>query len=135
MKLKITVHGVAYEVGVEVLDAGEGFPTGGPLPLPQNGHARPGPTAAAAPVQRPVAPAPAASNGGSGDGLIAPIAGVVLEILCKVGDSVKDGDEVLVLEAMKMKTRINATQAGKVKAIKVAAGDTVRESQLLVEFE
>ena len=134
MKLKITVHGVAYEVEVEVLDPGEGFT---PLsPLPQVNGARP-PAAPAAPIAPAAAPAAAPPLAAAGDGrsVASPIAGTVVEVKCRAGDSVKQGDELLVIEAMKMNTSIAAPAAGAVKRVPVAAGDAVREGQVLVEFE
>ncbi|MBD3221437.1 acetyl-CoA carboxylase biotin carboxyl carrier protein subunit [bacterium] len=132
MKLKITVHGVAYEVDVEVLDAEHDFLQQSPLP-PQ---AQP---AAAAPMAAPAAPprgssAPAPTTGDGSD-VLSPIAGTVLEIKCKAGDEVKNGQELMVIEAMKMETGISAHRDGKIKAVPVAAGDSVRENELLVEFE
>lgn len=132
MKLKITVHGVAYEVDVEVLDAkrDEFGPTGA---LPSLGNPAPstaGPVSA--PAAAPSAPAPAASDG---RGVVSPIAGTVIEIKCKAGDDVTQGQELVVMEAMKMNTSIASPGAGRVKAVLVAAGDSVRENQQLVEFE
>jgi len=138
MKLKVTVHGVAYEVEVEVLDPGEGFPAASPLPAVSAGPARtapsaPAPQAPAAPsAAAPAATAPAAGPGGS---VTSPIAGTVVEIPCRAGDSVREGQILLVVEAMKMNTSIAAPTPGKVKAIPVAVGDNVREGQVLVEFE
>jgi biotin carboxyl carrier protein len=133
MKLKITVHGVAYEVDVEVLDAEQDFLQAGPLPAVA-------PPAAAAPMAAPAAPpSPAAPRPGpsadAAGGVVSPIAGTVLEVKCKPGDEVRNGQELLVIEAMKMETAISAPRDGKVKAVPVAAGDGVRENQLLVEFE
>lgn len=132
MKLKITVHGVAYEVDVQVLDAGDEMQRGG-SPLP------PAPPTSAAAVHAPVAPvAPIAGPGpvaGSAGGVASPIAGTVLEVKCKAGEAVTKGQTLLMIEAMKMETAIAAPQAGTVKQILVAAGDAVRESQTLVEFE
>jgi len=127
MKLRISVHGVAYEVDVEVLDAGDGFPiTGAPRPRGKQ-------PAAAGPTPAPSAPA---SSGGADAGSVAcPIAGIVAEIKCKIGDQVKSGEVLLVIEAMKMKTSIAAPVSGKIKAIPIAIGDNVRENQILVEFE
>jgi len=131
MKLKITVHGVAYEVDVEVLDAKDDFLQASPLPSVA------APMATAAPMAAPPRPAaaPASQAGGSGNGVQSPIAGTVLEVKCKAGDEVKNGQELLVIEAMKMETAISAPRDGKVKAVPVAAGDSVRENELLVEFE
>jgi len=129
MKLKITVHGVAYEVDVEVLDAGEGFPAAS--------HARPRPKAqpGGAPLPPKPSSTPAPSSGGAGGAVASPIAGTVVEIKCKAGDSVTEGQILLAIEAMKMKTSIAAPTAGKVKAVPVAVGDSVRETQTLVELE
>jgi biotin carboxyl carrier protein len=141
VKLKITVHGVAYEVDVEVLDAGEGFV------LPSNRAAAAGPVsappaaAAAAPqaAPRPAGPAAAAApkpNGGaSGNGVTCPIAGSVVEVRCKPGAAVQPDEILLVIEAMKMNTSIAAPVAGTIAAVHVGVGDPVREGQMLVEFE
>jgi len=133
MKLKITVHGVAYEVDVEVLDAGEGFPSSVPQP-----KARPRQQNSAAVAPPPVSAqrSPhAASSTDDGGAVTSPIAGTILELKCKPGDSVAKDQILLVIEAMKMKTSIAAPTAGNVKNVPVAVGDTVRENQVLVELE
>ncbi|MCP4293133.1 MAG: acetyl-CoA carboxylase biotin carboxyl carrier protein subunit, partial [bacterium] len=56
------------------------------------------------------------------------------ELKVKAGDSVTQGQALLVIEAMKMETAISAPAAGTVKAVLVAAGDSVRENQTLVEL-
>jgi len=132
MKLKITVHGVAYEVDVEVLDAGEGFPTSIPRVRPKT-HNGGGGTPPPVPAQK--GPAAPAAAGGTGGAVASPIAGTVVEIKCKTGDPVTNGQVLLVIEAMKMKTSIASPTDGKVKAVPVAVGDNVRESQTLVELE
>jgi methylmalonyl-CoA carboxyltransferase small subunit len=63
-----------------------------------------------------------------------PIAGTVLEVRCKPGQAVTAGQDLVVIEAMKMETVIAAPGAGTVKAVLVAAGDSVRENQILVQF-
>jgi biotin carboxyl carrier protein len=130
MKLKITVHGVAYEVDVEVLDAkDEMHRSSSPLPpAPVSSPVVPGPA--------PVAPmlAPNASPLGDSGGVASPIAGTVLEVKVKVGDVVTQGQTLLLIEAMKMETAIAAPGPGTVTAVPVAAGDAVRENQTLVEF-
>ena len=67
-------------------------------------------------------------------GLNAPLPGTVLEIKVKVGDEVKAGDLILVMEAMKMENNIKADKNGKISAIKVNVGDSVLEGDLLVEI-
>lgn len=134
MKLKITVHGVAYEVDVEVLDAKDEMTGNAASPLPDLATVatpRPGPGApAGAPVPAAAAPAPA----GGGNGVACPIAGTVLEVRCKPGQTVSAGQDLVVIEAMKMETVIAAPGPGTVKSVLVAAGDSVRENQTLVEF-
>ena len=67
--------------------------------------------------------------------VIAPIPGVIVEISAKIGDSVTYGQELCVLEAMKMKNSIRANRDGLIKKISIAIGDHVRQSQVLMEFE
>lgn len=64
--------------------------------------------------------------------LISPLPGVVTAISVKVGDMVKIGDKVLMLEAMKMENNINADKDGKVMEIKVNKGDSVLEGSELI---
>ena len=64
-----------------------------------------------------------------------PLPGVILSIDCKVGDVVKRGQKVAVLEAMKMENNINANKDGKVAEIKVNKGDSVLEGTDLVIIE
>jgi len=65
----------------------------------------------------------------------APMPGKILEVLVKVGDQVKEDDELLMLEAMKMENPIYAPIDGTVKEIKVQANDSVETDQLLVVIE
>lgn len=70
-----------------------------------------------------------------GAGLIkSPLPGVILEVLVKEGDSIKIGDRLLIMEAMKMENNINSDKAGKVISIKVKNGDAVLEGEVLVEI-
>jgi pyruvate carboxylase subunit B len=77
--------------------------------------------------------APAAAAG-SGTEVKAPMPGLVLRIPVEVGDTVEDGEEVMVLEAMKMEQPVKAPNAGTVTAINVAQGDQVKAGQVLVEL-
>ena len=61
--------------------------------------------------------------------------GTIVEVLVEVGSEVKAGDPVLVTEAMKMETEVQAPIAGKVVAINVAKGDSVNPDDALVEIE
>lgn len=67
--------------------------------------------------------------------LRSPLPGTILEIDCKVGDPVKKGQKLIILEAMKMENTINADRDGVVKDIKVKAGDVVLEGAELIVIE
>mgnify|MGYP003594740364 CR=1 FL=1 len=66
--------------------------------------------------------------------LKSPLPGTILDIFVSVGDTVKVGQKVICLEAMKMENNINANKEGKVTAIKVQKGDAVLEGHVLVEI-
>ena len=94
------------------------------------------------PVVRPVAPAAApassgatASKANAQNAVKAPLPGVITEIKVAEGDTVADGDTVVVLEAMKMANNLDAEKGGKVTAILVQPGQTVMEGDPLVVIE
>ena len=64
--------------------------------------------------------------------VVAPMPGTIKEIIVKVGDAVKEDEELVILEAMKMENPIVAPSNGTVKEIKVKEGDKVNTSQILV---
>jgi biotin carboxyl carrier protein len=64
--------------------------------------------------------------------LRAPITGVVFQIVAQVGDRVSAGDPVLILESMKMEVPVEAPRAGVIQAVRVAAGQTVQEGEVVV---
>ncbi len=113
----ITVNGNVYDVTVE-----ENGAVSAPV--------APAPRRAAVPAAAPkAAPAPAA---GAGNVKIeAGAAGKVFKIESSVGDSVKRGDTLLILEIMKMETPVVATEDGTVASIDVAVGDSVEAGALL----
>lgn len=78
---------------------------------------------------------PAANVHAGGTKITAPLPGTITEIKVKVGDTVKDGDTVVVLEAMKMQNNIEAESNGTVTAILVNKGDTVMEGDALITIE
>ncbi len=70
-----------------------------------------------------------------GTGIVkAPLPGTILNIFVKTGDTVKVGDKLILLEAMKMENNINADKGGIIQAIKVQTGDSVLEGDVLVEI-
>ena len=64
-----------------------------------------------------------------------PMPAVVVRILVTVGDSVKQGQSVIVVESMKMETTLSAPSDGKVRTVNVAAGDKVMPGQILVDID
>ena len=83
---------------------------------------------------KPAAPAPAPAPAPGSKSVTAPLPGTVTQILVKVGDAVKAGDTVLMLEAMKMENSITAEAAGTVKAIRVEKGAQVQGGDVLIEM-
>ena len=119
---QVTVNGKPFEVEIRK----EGVATR-PVSRPVT-PVQPTPTPT--PVQHaPATPAPAA---GKGVKVTAPLPGTINDICVKVGDTVNEGDTVVVLEAMKMQNSIEAECAGKVTSILVNKGDTVMEGAALI---
>ena len=85
----------------------------------------------AAPRRAARASAAATSGAATGD-VVAPMQGTIVKVLVEVGQEVKVGDAVVVLEAMKMENQLQADKAGKVSAVKVKAGDKVGSGDVLV---
>ena len=130
MKYKVTLNGRTYEVEVEagkamLLDEYEAIvPTAAPVAAP---------TAAPAPVAAPAAaPAPAAAAPVAGDAVTAPMPGNILKVNVTAGQAVKEGDVLVVLEAMKMENEILAPKACTVKQVLVSKGATVDTGATLV---
>ena len=123
-KFNITVNGTSYEVEVEeVKAAGAAAPKAAP-------KAAPAPAAAPA---APAAPKKAAVAAGAGEHSIdAPMPGKVVKLVAAEGQAVKDGDVLLILEAMKMQNEITADTDGTVKSFNVAAGQSVKAHESLV---
>lgn len=76
-----------------------------------------------------------AADGEKMDNVKAPMPGLVLDILVEKGQTIQKGDNLLVLEAMKMENIIKASGSGVVKEIKVNKKDAVEKNQLLIEME
>ena len=130
MKYKVTLNGRTYEVEVEagkamLLDEYEAIvPTAAPAPVAA------APAAAPAPVAAPAAaPAPVT---GAGEAVNAPMPGNILKVNVTAGQAVKEGDVLVVLEAMKMENEILAPKACTVKQVLVSKGATVDTGATLV---
>ncbi len=90
-------------------------------------------------VRKPVAQKPgegeiAKSSGGGTIKVEAPLPGSIFKILVKEGDTIKKGDTLLVMEAMKMENNVLAEKDGVVSSIKVKEGDAVLQGDLLIEM-
>ena len=120
----VEVNGTHYTVEMEKK------PKAAPAPKPVvRPAAKPAATpAAAAPVAKPAA-------GGAKSGVKSPLPGVILDIKVNVGDEVKKGQTLIILEAMKMENSINADKDGKIAAINVSKGESVLEGTDLVIIE
>ena len=111
----ITVNGNVYDVTVE-----EGQSKGAPAAAPK-----------AAPVPAPKAAAPAPAAGAGGVTVAASVPGKVFKVEAKVGQAVKAGDNIVILEAMKMEIPVVAPQDGTVASINVTVGDAVENGDVL----
>lgn len=87
---------------------------------------------AAAPASVKSAPAAATAAGAT---LKSPLPGTILDVFCKEGDSVKAGQRLFLLEAMKMENNIDAEKDGVIKEVRVHRSDSVMEGDVLVVFE
>ena len=123
-KFNVTVNGTTYEVEVEEVKAAGSAPVARPAAAPA-----PKPAAAPAPAAAPVAKAAAGAGEHSID---APMPGKVVKLVANEGASVKAGEVLLILEAMKMQNEITADADGTVKKFNVAAGQSVKAHESLV---
>lgn len=93
------------------------------------------PALAAAPTPaRAEAPAGAGAQASTANLVLAPIPGIIVSLAVQAGDTVEAGQELCVLEAMKMKSPIRAPRAGVIAAVRVAAGQQVKHKDVLVEY-
>ena len=118
----ITVNGTAYEVTVE-----ENGNAAAPVAAAAPKAAAPAPKAA--PAAAPKAAAPAAGAGSVK--VSAAVPGKVVKIVASVGQSVKAGDSVVIVESMKMENEVVAPEGGHIASIAVAAGSAINTGDLL----
>lgn len=121
----INVNGKSYDVGVEEVDAAASAPVATPAPA----------AAPVAPAAQPKAEAPAApsvsASVAEGTKIEAPMPGTILEVRVHVGDTVKEGDVLFVLEAMKLENELAAPCAGTVASVNTAKGTVVNAGDIL----
>lgn len=110
-KYRVNVNGSVYEIEVEEMDAS---------------------AVSAAPAAAPAAPAaPVAAAPAAGAQVKAPMPGTILDVKVQAGQSVKKGDVLVILEAMKMENEILAPCDGKITGMNVRKGDSVETQALL----
>lgn len=129
-KFNITVNGNTYEVEVEEIGGAAPAPAARPA-----AQAAPAPAPkAAAPAQKPAAAPKAAPKAApvGGSSVTAPMPGTILDIKVKEGDTVKSGQVLVILEAMKMENEIMAPADGKVVSVNVVKGASVNAGDALV---
>lgn len=112
-KYRVNVNGSLYEIEIEEMDASA---------------AKRAPAAAPAPAP---AAKPAAAPVGAGTKVNAPMPGTILDVKVQAGQSVKRGQVLVILEAMKMENEIQAPCDGKITGINVRKGDSVETAALL----
>jgi len=115
-KYRVNVNGTTYEVEVEELSGAAVA------------------ASAAAPAAPAAAPAASAAPAG-GEQILSPMPGNILDVRVNVGDAVKSGQVLMILEAMKMENEIMAPHDGKIAAVSVKKGDTVEPDTLLCVIE
>lgn len=140
---RFKINGKDYEVAVNSIEGRNASVTvnGADYSVEMENEApaaAPAPVQAAAPAAVSAAPAPAAApaaaptSSGAGKDVVSPLPGVVISVDVKIGDAVKRGQKVAVIEAMKMENEILAENDGTVTAVHVSKGDSVLEDAKIV---
>ena len=111
-KYRVTVNGTAYEIELEELTGAA-------------------PTVSSAPVAPAAAPAPVAAAPAGGEKISSPMPGTILDVKVSVGQSVKKGDVICVLEAMKMENDIPAPCDGVIASVNVQKGASVAANDVI----
>lgn len=120
-RFQVTVNGIAYDVTVEETDVAATVPTSIATPV----------VPVAPVIQKEVPNAPAAVGG---EEIKSPMPGTVTKVNVKAGDTVKRGDVLVILEAMKMENDICAPRDARVLAVTVNAGDAVATDAVLLSL-
>ncbi len=148
-KFKITVNGKAYEVGVEELDQNSSN-TRPPMSSPTRQPSISKPVMNRPTPPKQIVPTPPKREENievkksvpqetkpvtGGNFVNAPMPGVILDIKVNPGDDVKEGDTLLILEAMKMENEISSPAFGKISSVSVKKGESVNAGDLLIVIE
>ena len=128
-RYRITVEGKTYEVEVEELDNPEASKPASRPTAPKPSEPAQGPAKPAAP------PSPDSGHAQGSGQVTAPMSGKVISLKVEQGDSVRQGDLLLILEAMKMENEIRSPKAGSVSEIFVQEGASVNSADQLMRIE
>lgn len=134
----VIVDGKKYDVDVSGMDLRTPPPSFARKPYAQRPGMKTTPTPSPTRPDTPATPPPSAKPVVStlGEGTIAaPMPGLILEVMVKVGDRVEQGDMVVKMEAMKMENEIPTPVGGIVKDVAVKKGDNVATGEILLEIE
>ncbi|MCK5832378.1 biotin/lipoyl-binding protein [bacterium] len=138
---KVDVKGITGNLATVVIDGKEvgvtikQFGKRETAPPPRKARKRMKPEVVQAAPQMPAAKVSQQTTTSSKVTLVhAPIPGIILKILVKEGDSVKTGQDIILMEAMKMENQIQATASGVVAKIKVKVDDAVQQEDVLIEI-
>ena len=126
MKYELTLNGRTYEVEVELAE---------PMLMQEFQSYAPAPAAAAVPVVEAApsaAPTAAPAVTGAGEKVDSPMPGTILKVNVAAGQTVKEGDLLVILEAMKMENEIFAPKSGTVTQVAVSKGASVNTGDVLV---
>ncbi|MBU4486716.1 MAG: biotin/lipoyl-binding protein [Candidatus Delongbacteria bacterium] len=145
-ELKLEISGKEYTVGIEEFDSLEAVLTvngkkyivglkdlGEELKIETVQKA--GSSQQTAPSVQSVPQTTAVSPSTGSSEVLAPLPGLILNVLVKAGDPVKSGQKIIIMEAMKMENDINAVKNGIIKAINVKNGDNISEGDVLAVIE
>ncbi|MDA3918479.1 MAG: pyruvate carboxylase subunit B [Deltaproteobacteria bacterium] len=140
----VFVEGEYFEVGVDEVGGSPVITYAAPAAAPATAPAAPAPAAPAPGIAKPAAkpeakPAPEPkeepATSGSGTSVTAPMPGMVIKYGKNVGDSINEGETIVVIEAMKMENALPAPAGGVVKAINFSSGDSVAKGDVLAVIE
>ena len=132
MKYVVTVNGKKFEVEVEKVGGAGKSLSRQPAERREAVKSEPVVETKAAVAPAPVEAAPAATSTTGGTTITSPMPGSILDVKVNVGDKVKFGQTLAILEAMKMENDIPATADGEVAEIKVKKGDAVETDSVLI---
>lgn len=126
----VSVNGTDFNVELEssiLVGGGKPVISSQPVAAPAQTASTIAAAVSSAPISRP-------TNASSG-GMKSPLPGAILDVFVKEGDTVTEGQRVMILEAMKMENNIEAEKAGVVTKLAVSKGSTVMEGDLLIIIE